>query len=74
MAPKAKGGLGRGLGALFADTSDVPIEPAEGAAAGSAKRPRKSGSSTQADGEAVQYVGISDIKPNANQPRKNFDP
>ena len=74
MAAKAKGGLGRGLDALFADTADVPIEPVGNTAGGGARRTRRKASAGTDDGEAVQYVGISDIKPNANQPRKNFDP
>lgn len=60
--PKNKG-LGRGLDALFADQAPVynPVkeEPA------SAPAPA-------ADGNAVVYININDIKPNEGQPRKTF--
>ncbi len=53
-------GLGRGLDALFAD--QTPVEEPHAAA------------KTDNDDslEAVKYIGISDIKPNENQPRKVF--
>ena len=73
MAAKVKGGLGRGLGALFADTQDVPIEPVERPASKSGGKRAKASAGSADDGETVRYVDISDIKPNANQPRKNFD-
>ena len=79
MASKVKGGLGRGLGALFADAPDVPIEPVadlSGTSPGKNRGRRPAGPKAPEadDAETVRYVDISDIKPNANQPRKNFDP
>ena len=74
MASKVKGGLGRGLDALFADTHDVPIEPAVKTVEKAGSKRGRTSSGTADGGEAVRYVDISDIKPNANQPRKNFDP
>ena len=66
MAAAKKGGLGRGLDALFADA--VPISS-----------PQKEGNNSEAEGwaqensgDAVQYINIHDIMPNANQPRKTF--
>lgn len=66
MSAAKKGGLGRGLEALFAD---VPVkEPAvETAAERSVKSDEKN------DGDAVKYIKIHDIMPNVNQPRKTFD-
>lgn len=63
MAAAKKGGLGRGLDALFADA--VPVsDPAE-----EENRQEKKAVA----GDAVQYISIHDIMPNANQPRKTFD-
>ena len=61
MAGK-KGGLGRGLDALFADQASV-------------ERPEtKASEPAQEDApDAVRYIGINDIKPNAAQPRKHFN-
>ncbi len=53
-------GLGRGLEALFADQTSVE-EPHAVAITDNGDSP-----------EAVKYIGISDIKPNENQPRKVF--
>mgnify|MGYP001652203060 CR=1 FL=1 len=57
-------GLGRGLDALFADRESV-------------RRPEEetvlSAEEETADGNAVHYIGINDIKPNSGQPRKNFN-
>ena len=56
-------GLGRGLDALFADRESV-------------RRPEETVLSAEeetADGNAVHYIGINDIKPNSGQPRKNFN-
>jgi len=66
MAAVKKGGLGRGLDALFAD---VPVkEPLE------EKKPAASKErSTSDDKERVKYIKIHDIMPNANQPRKTFN-
>lgn len=73
MAGKKKNtGLGKGLDALFADMEPVATEPPEPAG-------RKAGKSSEAEPEAasleasVQRITIDDVKPNATQPRKNFD-
>lgn len=70
MAGTKKGGLGRGLDALFADTVPVtrevkPAEPSDKSAKKTADKAEPA--------EVVQYISIHDIKPNANQPRKVFD-
>ena len=60
MAAPKRSGLGRGLDALFADAvpvSDSADEKQEKPAAAA---------------DAVQYINIHDIMPNANQPRKTF--
>ena len=63
MATVKKGGLGRGLDALFAD---VPVkEPA-------AEKNQNEKNSAD-DRDRVQYIKIHDIMPNANQPRKTFN-
>ncbi|MBP3815416.1 MAG: ParB/RepB/Spo0J family partition protein [Firmicutes bacterium] len=63
--PKERG-LGMGLGALFESTGT-----------GRSTLPNNSNSAKGADasapGDDVKYIGINDIKPNSNQPRKNFD-
>ena len=63
MAAPKKGGLGRGLDALFAD---VPV-----------KAPKETEViKNREDGDekdTVRYVKIYDIMPNANQPRKTFN-
>lgn len=66
MAAVKKGGLGRGLDALFAD---VPVkEPVvEKKPAASKER------STTDDKDRVKYIKIHDIMPNVNQPRKTFN-
>ena len=59
------GGLGRGLDALFSDTSvneEVSIINEE--------KPVAEGADTSG---SVRYIDINDIKPNASQPRKVFD-
>ena len=69
MAVK-KGGLGRGLDALFADA--VPVnnpEPEE-------KITKVSGikkAAEELNADSVQYLSIHDIMPNVNQPRKTFN-
>ena len=60
--PKNKG-LGRGLDALFADQAPVYNPVKEEAPAAPAPT---------ADGNAVVYININDIKPNEGQPRKTF--
>ena len=58
--PKKKG-LGRGLDALFADQAPV-LEKAEAAE-----------EKQKADENSLVYIGIEQIKPNVNQPRKKFN-
>ena len=65
MAAPKKGGLGRGLDALFAD---VPVkEPVK-----EDKKIKKSVADTN-DADSVKYIKIHDIMPNVNQPRKTFN-
>ena len=70
MAGTKKGGLGRGLEALFADSVPVTreVKPLETAA-----KPAKKSAEKAEPAETVQYISIHDVKPNANQPRKVFD-
>ena len=68
MAASKKGGLGRGLDALFADA--VPVAKTDSIAQKPAEKPA---AETKETGESVRYLSIHDVKPNANQPRKSFD-
>lgn len=70
MAAAKKGGLGRGLDALFADTFPVNSPAEEGKKQDTADK-KRTGSGDGA-GDAVQYINIHNIMPNANQPRKTF--
>lgn len=74
MAAK-KGGLGRGLDALFADA--VPVYENEGAANDTFKdTDKKARTKKENDAEknkdGVRYIKLHDIMPNLNQPRKTF--
>lgn len=61
MSTAKKGGLGRGLDALFADApAKVSVE-------------KPATKEITNDQDAVQYIKIHDIMPNANQPRKTFN-
>ena len=60
MAAPKRSGLGRGLDALFADA--VPLSDSA----------EKKQEKPAAAADAVQYINIHDIMPNANQPRKTF--
>ena len=66
MAAVKKGGLGRGLDALFAD---VPVKEPE------IEKPSVARKATAPEDEKdrVKYIKIHDIMPNANQPRKTFN-
>ncbi len=64
MATPKKGGLGRGLDALFAD---VPVKEPEN------KELVITGETKRDDGDSVKYIKIHDIMPNVNQPRKTFN-
>lgn len=67
MAAAKKGGLGRGLDALFADVPvTAPEEPKE-----EKKKEIKKDEIPAED--RVNYIKIHEIMPNANQPRKTFD-
>ena len=61
MAGKSKkGGLGRGLDALIADT--VPV----------VKEERENLETGEPDGNSIIYVNINDIRANKDQPRKKL--
>lgn len=66
MAAAKKGGLGRGLDALFADAVPISSPQMEG------NNSEAEGRAQESLGDAVQYINIHDIMPNANQPRKTF--
>ena len=75
MAAAKKGGLGRGLDALFADA--VPVYDEAGAVKTQAKDTEKKGKAEHTAGEKSEndggrYIKIHDIMPNLNQPRKTF--
>lgn len=66
MAAK-KGGLGRGLDALFAD---VPVAAPEEPKEEKKKETKKEDVPAE---DRVNYIKIHEIMPNANQPRKTFN-
>ena len=60
MPVEKKKGLGKGLGALFTESElSVSVQPEDNIAGDNATR--------------VTYVELNDIKPNAHQPRKQFN-
>ena len=65
MAVKRSGGLGRGLDALFSDSSIAEEVAAE--------IDEPEAGTDDPVGNGIRYIKIDDIKPNASQPRKNFD-
>ena len=81
-AQKKARGLGRGLDALFGD-AEVSAPKRTPAAEGKKKRtPAKAGDAAAEPAETesaevsdggLRYIDINDIKPNATQPRQNFD-
>ena len=81
MAALKKSGLGRGLGSLFGEIEEaqkpVPVEKPKAAKPAPAKAQSNSKKMESAEpaatGDAVIYVKVADIKPNAAQPRKVFD-
>ena len=83
MADKRRGGLGRGLEYLFAESPLTEpasvLEPAKSsindeANKSKSQRPAQSRASKASDpAESVVYISLNDIKPNASQPRKNFN-
>ena len=71
MSAAKKGGLGRGLDALFAD---VPVkEPSVEDAAEKTVKAGNKRENVANEGDAVKYIKIHDIMPNVNQPRKTFN-
>ena len=66
MAGSKKGGLGRGLDALFADA--VPVT-----AIAEEKKVKTKTEAEDKDTERVRYLSIHDVKPNKSQPRKTFN-
>lgn len=54
-----KSGLGKGLNALFADTLEEDVEEVK--------------VEEKIEGEVVQTLKITEVEPNRNQPRKQFD-
>ena len=66
-AAKRKGGLGRGLSSLF---EDVPVHVEEYVKTEQAADAK--GEKGEIAGEII-FLDINDIKPNANQPRKEFN-
>ena len=69
MAGSKKGGLGRGLDALFADAVPVALKDKDTAV----KTKKKDKEEPQDEGEKVQYLSIHEVMPNEKQPRKVFD-
>ncbi|MBR6472582.1 MAG: ParB/RepB/Spo0J family partition protein [Firmicutes bacterium] len=67
MAASKKGGLGRGLDALFADAMPVAIKETVN------DKSKTTVEAEPAGTENVRYLSIHDVKPNENQPRKVFD-
>ena len=84
MADKKRGGLGRGLEYLFAESPITEpasvLEPVkssindEASKINGEKRAATRVSKGGEPAETVVYIGLNDIKPNASQPRKNCDP
>lgn len=76
-AQKKARGLGRGLDALFGDVEVTAAKTAD--AARPKKKPAESKTETADPAEqelpegSLRYIDINEIKPNASQPRKNFD-
>ena len=79
MAAIKKGGLGRGLDALFADMVPVIEKEHEHEHEHTDTDKLNNITGTKTDiknedaGEQVKYIKIHDIMPNANQPRKTFN-
>lgn len=73
MAAKQKsGGLGRGLSALFEDYSTNELENNNNQTTETGKATPEPQSKETVENTVI-LVDINDIKPNENQPRKNFD-
>lgn len=65
-----KGGLGRGLGALFAQADGVPAEPGD---PGAPSPPASPAVSVEVGGAHLRELPQSAIRPNPKQPRTHFD-
>ena len=61
-----KGGLGKGLDALFDNRAPI-VESSQN------KNPDFSDEKDSTSIDKVMYININDIKPNDNQPRKHFN-
>lgn len=70
MSAVKKGGLGRGLDALFAD---VPVKEPDEPKSGVVKETPTELKESVKESDAVKYIKIHDIMPNTNQPRKTFN-
>lgn len=81
-----KRGLGMGLGALFENSTPVDIKPPRERASKRAPEKESKTASNNAQNDkdnmgnigtnaagSIIYIGVNDIKPNSNQPRKTFD-
>ncbi len=80
MAAAKKGGLGRGLDALFADSVSTEenitaenITAYNGGSEPASNRTEPASSENKPKNDSVVYLSIHDIKPNSEQPRKVFD-
>ena len=83
MADKRRGGLGRGLEYLFAESTLTEpasvLEPTKSQINDEARKIKLSqgaqATSSKAGGpsESIVYIGLNDIRPNSSQPRKTFD-
>lgn len=83
MADKRRGGLGRGLEYLFAESPLTEpasvLEPSKSQLGDEASKSKPSkasqphSSKASDPSESVVYISLNDIKPNASQPRKNFN-
>lgn len=80
MAIAKKGGLGRGLDALFADSVSTEenntaekVTEYNDAKEQASNRIERASSENKPKNNSVVYLSIHDIKPNADQPRKVFD-
>lgn len=77
MASKKKGGLGRGLEALFADAAPIYEEEKEEIRQDEKRNSTIAETAIEEDKEnplnQVVYVNINEIRPNVAQPRQTFD-
>ena len=69
VSKKGKGGLGKGLNALFTDNSAILADDTADII-----QEIENINSQSADGKDVVELKLIDVEPNKNQPRKQFDP